>query len=83
LFCTFSRKNGLAIVVTSLPDLVVLKKQLEVLLPQVGVAITIDNRYVSIDYLVSSGGLILMHVFSDVGLVREGLFVDYVDAEWG
>jgi hypothetical protein len=35
------------------------------------------------DYLVSSGGLTLMHIFSDVGLVREGFLVDYVDAEWG
>ena len=83
MFYTLFRKNGLAIVVTSFLDLVVLKKQLEVLLPQVSTAITIDNRYVSIDYLISSDGLILMHVFSDVGLVREGFFVDYVDAEWG
>ena len=24
-----------------------------------------------------------MRVFSDVGLMREGFFVDYVDTEWG
>ena len=41
------------------------------------------SREVSIDYLVSSGSLIPMSVFTDVGLMREEFFIDYVDTEWG
>ena len=41
------------------------------------------SREVSIDYLVSSGSLIPMSVFTDVGLMREEFFIDYIDTEWG
>ncbi len=41
------------------------------------------SRGVSIDYLVSSGSLIPMSVFTDVGLMREEFFIDYIDTEWG
>ena len=38
---------------------------------------------VPVDYLVSSGCLIPMNVIEHVGLMREDLFIDYVDIEWG
>jgi rhamnosyltransferase len=40
-----------------------------------------DNVVVS-DFLVSSGCLIPMAVLETVGVMREDLFIDFVDAEW-
>jgi rhamnosyltransferase len=41
------------------------------------------NPVVPVDYLVSSGCLIPMDVIEHVGPMREDLFIDYVDIEWG
>ena len=38
---------------------------------------------VRVDYLVSSGCLIPMTALEAVGMMREELFIDYVDIEWG
>jgi rhamnosyltransferase len=38
---------------------------------------------VDVDYLISSGCLIPMFTLDAVGLMREDLFIDYVDIEWG
>lgn len=38
---------------------------------------------VPVDYLISSGCLIPMSVLDKVGGMRDGLFIDYVDIEWG
>lgn len=35
-----------------------------------------------VDHLIASGSLIPVGVFSQVGLMEEGLFIDYVDIEW-
>ena len=48
----------------------------------------VDNEHpgpggiIEIDHLISSGSLIPMEVFDDVGLLDEGLFIDHVDTEW-
>lgn len=43
-----------------------------------------DNQaIVSVDYLIASGCLIPMSIYDLVGLMREDLFIDYVDIEWG
>jgi rhamnosyltransferase len=41
-----------------------------------------DNPVVKLDTLISSGSLIPMAVFPHVGLLREDLFIDFVDIEW-
>jgi rhamnosyltransferase len=41
------------------------------------------NPIVPVDYLVASGCLIPMDVLENVGAMREDLFIDYVDIEWG
>jgi rhamnosyltransferase len=41
------------------------------------------NPIVEVDYLISSGCLIPMSTLDVVGLMREELFIDYVDIEWG
>jgi rhamnosyltransferase len=38
---------------------------------------------VPVDYLVSSGSLIAADTFAAVGDLRDELFIDYVDIEWG
>ncbi len=38
---------------------------------------------VPVDYLIASGCLIPMPVLDKVGGMRDGLFIDYVDIEWG
>lgn len=38
---------------------------------------------VSVDYLIASGCLMPMSVLDEVGLMDAGLFIDYVDIEWG
>jgi len=42
-----------------------------------------QDRVVSVDYLISSGSLVPMSVFNKIGGMREDLFIDYVDIEWG
>jgi len=41
------------------------------------------NSVVSVDYLIASGCLIPTRVLDSVGLMDAGLFIDYVDIEWG
>jgi rhamnosyltransferase len=36
-----------------------------------------------VDYLIASGALIEVEVLREVGLMREELFIDWVDIEWG
>lgn len=42
-----------------------------------------SNSIVDVDYLISSGCLIPMSALDAVGVMREWLFIDYVDIEWG
>ena len=42
-----------------------------------------SDTVVEVDYLISSGCLIPMAVLDKVGGMREDLFIDYVDIEWG
>lgn len=42
-----------------------------------------EDAVVPVDYLIASGCMIPMHVFDQVGGMREDLFIDYVDIEWG
>lgn len=41
------------------------------------------DTVIPVDYLISSGCLIPMSVLDRVGGMREDLFIDYVDIEWG
>ncbi len=41
------------------------------------------NSIVEVDYLIASGCLIPTQAIKAVGLMREELFIDYVDIEWG
>ena len=38
---------------------------------------------VSVDYIISSGSLIRTSIFHEIGNMREELFIDWVDIEWG
>ena len=38
---------------------------------------------VDTDFLISSGCLIPVNVLTDIGMMDESLFIDYVDTEWG
>lgn len=42
-----------------------------------------QGECIQADYLISSGSLIPMSVLDKVGLMMEGLFIDYIDIEWG
>jgi rhamnosyltransferase len=42
-----------------------------------------SNSIVEVDYLISSGCLIPISTLDAVGVMRERLFIDYVDIEWG
>jgi rhamnosyltransferase len=42
-----------------------------------------EDSVAPIDYLIASGCLIPMSVLDQVGGMREDLFIDYVDIEWG
>ena len=42
-----------------------------------------DKQPINADYLISSGSLIRVEVLKKVGLMREDLFIDWVDIEWG
>lgn len=41
------------------------------------------DSIVDVDYLISSGCLIPIKTLDSVGVMREDLFIDYVDIEWG
>lgn len=38
---------------------------------------------ITADYIISSGSLMKLSVLSEVGLMRDELFIDWVDIEWG
>lgn len=42
----------------------------------------IIKKYCAVDYVITSGSLIAVEVFEQVGLYDESLFIDYVDIEW-
>jgi rhamnosyltransferase len=42
-----------------------------------------EGAVVEVDYLIASGSLIPMATLEAVGGMREDLFIDYVDIEWG
>jgi rhamnosyltransferase len=42
-----------------------------------------SDAVVEVDYLISSGCLIPMETIRAVGSMREDLFIDYIDIEWG
>ena len=42
-----------------------------------------STQPVESDYLISSGSLIRLSMIREVGLMREELFIDWVDIEWG
>jgi rhamnosyltransferase len=41
-----------------------------------------DSLYVEVDCLIASGSLLLRDALCVVGMMREDLFIDYVDTEW-
>lgn len=41
------------------------------------------NGPVEADWLISSGTLVQSSVFKEVGVMKDDLFIDWVDAEWG
>ena len=41
-----------------------------------------DGAVVPVDHLIASGSLIPMEALDQVGLMRDELFIDYVDIEW-
>ena len=41
-----------------------------------------DQNYAHPHYMITSGSVIPISVFDDVGLMREELFIDFVDIEW-
>lgn len=43
----------------------------------------LDEIYAKAEYLITSGLFISKEVFLDVGLMREELFIDFIDIEWG
>lgn len=47
------------------------------------ISCTSPTDVVVVDHLISSGCLIPMTALNKVGLMREDLFIDYVDIEWG
>jgi rhamnosyltransferase len=42
-----------------------------------------NGTWTTADYLISSGALISMAALKAIGQMDEGLFIDYVDIEWG
>jgi rhamnosyltransferase len=42
-----------------------------------------SSSIIEVDYLISSGSLIPIPVFDEIGVMHEDLFIDYVDIEWG
>lgn len=48
------------------------------------IAVAHNSRHpVATDYLIASGSLIRSDVISDVGMMLDELFIDWVDIEWG
>ncbi len=47
------------------------------------VRVAVGSQPVATDWLISSGSLIRTEVLTRVGLMREDLFIDLVDTEWG
>lgn len=43
----------------------------------------LDNPIVTVSHLIASGSLTPMTTFDAVGVMRDDLFIDYVDIEWG
>ena len=43
----------------------------------------VDEVYTKAEYLITSGLFISREVFLDVGPMREELFIDFIDIEWG
>jgi rhamnosyltransferase len=41
-----------------------------------------DRRWVSVDFLISSGSLLALSTVREIGPMEEGLFIDHVDTEW-
>jgi rhamnosyltransferase len=41
-----------------------------------------NDDIVAVDHLIASGSLISMAAVSKIGVMEEGLFIDYVDTEW-
>lgn len=48
----------------------------------VRVPCTQDKLYVEVDCLIASGSLLLINALRAIGMMREDLFIDYVDTEW-
>lgn len=44
---------------------------------------TMPDTVVAVDYLIASGSLVPLATLDAVGGMREDLFIDYVDIEWG
>ncbi|WP_250657397.1 glycosyltransferase family 2 protein [Alkalimarinus coralli] len=42
-----------------------------------------NARWCKADFIISSGSLIDINVFNDIGMMEEPLFIDCVDIEWG
>jgi rhamnosyltransferase len=42
-----------------------------------------DDLPIAADYLIASGSLISVSILQEVGVMREELFIDWVDIEWG
>lgn len=42
-----------------------------------------DQVWIQADYLISSGTLLPVGALEEIGLMDEGLFIDYIDIEWG
>ncbi|HEY1904098.1 MAG TPA: rhamnosyltransferase [Terracidiphilus sp.] len=42
-----------------------------------------DTRPVEADYLIASGSLIRLSMLAELGAMRDELFIDWVDIEWG
>lgn len=42
-----------------------------------------EKEVVSVDFLISSGCLISMKALSEIGLMNESLFIEYIDVDWG
>lgn len=47
------------------------------------IKISPDDLPVVADYLISSGSLIRVSTLQEIGVMREELFIDWVDIEWG
>lgn len=46
------------------------------------IKISPDDLPIAADYLIASGSLIRLSVFKEIGVMREELFIDWVDIDW-